>query len=64
MIENFSGLKIGFAMTGSFCTFAKCFEQAEILKNMGAEIIPIMSENASGTSTRFGTAEQNIKKLS
>lgn len=64
MSEIFSGLKIGFAMTGSFCTFAKCFEQAEILKNMGAEIIPIMSENASGTSTRFGTADENIKKLS
>lgn len=64
MSEIFSGLKIGFAMTGSFCTFSKCFEQAEILKNMGAEIIPIMSENASGTSTRFGTAKENIKKLS
>ncbi|MDE6034406.1 MAG: dipicolinate synthase subunit B [Ruminococcus sp.] len=63
MYENLRGLKIGFAMTGSFCTFGKCFEQVEILKNMGAEIIPIMSENASGTSTRFGTAEQNIKKL-
>ncbi|MDE6832958.1 MAG: dipicolinate synthase subunit B [Ruminococcus sp.] len=64
MSEILSGLKIGFAMTGSFCTFARCFEQAEILKNMGAEIIPIMSENASGTSTRFGTADENIKKLS
>ena len=64
MSEIFSGLKIGIAMTGSFCTFSKCFEQAEILKNMGAEIIPIMSENASGTSTRFGIADENIKKLS
>lgn len=64
MSEIFSGLKIGFAMTGSFCTFSKCFEQAEILKNMGAEIVPIMSESASGTSTRFGTADENIKKLS
>ena len=64
MSEIFSSLKIGFAMTGSFCTFSKCFEQAQILKNMGAEIIPIMSENASGTSTRFGTADENIKKLS
>ncbi|MDE6502497.1 MAG: dipicolinate synthase subunit B [Ruminococcus sp.] len=64
MTDIFSGLKIGFAMTGSFCTFGKCFEQAEILKNMGAEIIPIMSETASATSTRFGSAEENIKKLS
>lgn len=63
MNDTFSGLKIGFAMTGSFCTFGKCFEQAEILKSMGAEIIPIMSETASGTSTRFGSAEENVKKL-
>ena len=63
MSEIFSGLKIGFAMTGSFCTFEKCFEQAKILKESGAEIIPIMSENASSISTRFGTAEENIKKL-
>ena len=64
MNQIFNGLKIGFAMTGSFCTFSRCFEQAELLKNMGAEIIPIMSENASGISTRFGTADENIKKLS
>lgn len=60
----FNGLRIGFAMTGSFCTFEKCFKQAEILINNGAELIPIMSETASGTSTRFGKAEDNIKKFS
>ncbi len=64
MSEIFRGLKIGFAMTGSFCTFDKCFEQAEILKNMGAELIPVMSENASHISTRFGSAEENMKKFS
>ena len=64
MTYSFSGLKIGFAMTGSFCTFEKCFEQAELLKNMGAELIPVMSATASGTSTRFGSADDNIKRLS
>ncbi|MDE5584387.1 MAG: dipicolinate synthase subunit B [Ruminococcus sp.] len=63
MSELLKGLRIGFAVTGSFCTFSRCFEQAEILKNMGAELIPVMSENASSISTRFGTAEENIKKL-
>lgn len=63
MTYTFSGLKIGFAMTGSFCTFEKCFEQAEILKNSGAELIPIMSENASEISTRFGNSDDNVKKL-
>ncbi|MDE6781352.1 MAG: dipicolinate synthase subunit B [Ruminococcus sp.] len=64
MNNTLNGLKIGFAMTGSFCTFSKCFEQAEILKNMGAEIIPVMSETAANTSTRFGSADDNIKKFS
>ncbi|MBO5104293.1 MAG: dipicolinate synthase subunit B [Ruminococcus sp.] len=63
MNEVFKGLKIGFAVTGSFCTFRKCFEQAEILKNMGAKLIPVMSENASTVSTRFGSAEDNVNKF-
>jgi dipicolinate synthase subunit B len=63
MDRNFSGMRIGFAVTGSFCTFGKAFEQAENLRNMGAELIPVMSENASSVSTRFGTAEENVKRL-
>lgn len=63
MYEKLKGLKIGFAMTGSFCTFEKAFEQAEMLVKYGAELIPVMSENVSETDTRFGTAESNIKRL-
>ena len=62
-MTDFSGLKIGYAVTGSFCTFEKSFNQAEILRKMGAELIPIMSENAASISTRFGSAEDNLKKL-
>ena len=62
-MTDFSGLKIGYAVTGSFCTFEKSFKQAEILRKMGAEIIPIMSENASSISTRFGSAEDNLNKF-
>jgi dipicolinate synthase subunit B len=63
MDKDFSGLKIGYALTGSFCTFSKSLEQAERLREMGADIIPIMSENAAGISTRFGSAEENISRL-
>lgn len=59
----FHGLKIGYVMTGSFCTFEKSFEQAEKLSSMGAELIPVMSEHAASISTRFGTAQDNIKRL-
>lgn len=58
-----NGLRIGYAMTGSFCTFRQSFEQAEILMEYGAELIPIMSENSAAISTRFGTAQENIGKL-
>ncbi len=63
MDKKFNGLRIGFAVTGSFCTFKKAFSQAQQLREMGAELIPIMSENASTISTRFGTASDNIEKL-
>lgn len=60
---DLSGIKIGFAVCGSFCTFEKAFKQAEELVKMGAEVTPIMSFNANIISTRFGTAEENNKKL-
>ncbi len=63
MDKIFSGLRIGYAVTGSFCTFSKTFEQAKLLTDMGAELIPIMSENASTISTRFGTAQDNIRRF-
>ena len=50
-------------MTGSFCTFEKAFAAAERLVQQGAKLVPIMSFNAASISTRFGTAEENIKRL-
>lgn len=49
---------IGFAMCGSFCTFSKAYEQMLKLVESGYEIVPIMSENAANTDTRFGAAEE------
>lgn len=63
MADILKGLKIGYIMTGSFCTFSQSFEQARCLKEMGAELIPIMSEHATSIDTRFGTAEENRAKL-
>ncbi len=62
-MTDFSDIRIGFVMTGSFCTFKKSFLQAENLKKKGAELIPIMSYNASSIDSRFGTAEENLKIL-
>ena len=62
-MQTLEGIRIGFAMTGSFCTFAQAFAQAEELVSLGAELIPIMSEHAAGISTRFGTASEMRERL-
>lgn len=56
-------MRIGWAMTGSFCTFAKAFEVLEYIKNKYGDVIPIMSENASSISTRFGEADEMTAKM-
>lgn len=53
------GVRIGCAMTGSFCTFEKAFEAWRALGETGAELVPIMSENAYTLNTRFYSAEDS-----
>jgi len=60
---DIKGLNIGFAMTGSFCTFSKVVPQMERLRNLGCEVYPIMSEMSFGTDTRFGEKNMWIKKI-
>ncbi len=54
---------IGFAMTGSFCTFKKVIAELENIKKTGANILPIMSTIAYTTDTRFGTSEDFINQI-
>lgn len=49
---------IGFALTGSYCTFAKVIPQIETLLSQGYRVIPIVSEHTAGCDTRFGTAQK------
>lgn len=55
--------KIGFALCGSFCTFEQAIRQIEVLKENSADVFPIMSFNAATTDTRFGKAQDHIKKI-
>ena len=55
--------EIGFAMTGSYCTFDQVIPQIRKLKECGAHIHPIVSENVSKTDTRFMKAEDLYEKL-
>ena len=54
--------RLGLALCGSYCTYEKLFQAAEKLADT-YDLIPIMSENAAETDTRFGTATEHIKHL-
>ena len=54
--------RLGLALCGSYCTYEKLFKAAETLAET-YDLVPIMSENAAETDTRFGTATQHIKRL-
>ncbi len=58
-----NNIKIGFALCGSFCTFADAINQIKELRDCGADIYPIMSFNAYSIDTRFGKAEDHIRKI-
>ncbi len=47
-------MKIGYCLTGSFCTFRKAINSMTELVDKGYDITPIMSENAYNTDTKFG----------
>lgn len=49
---------IGFALTGSYCTFAKVIPQIEAMLSQGYRVIPIVSEHTAECDTRFGTAQK------
>ena len=54
---------VGYAMTASFCTLARSVDQLKKMADLGYEVIPIMSFNASAMDTRFGTAEAFITEV-
>ncbi len=53
-----NGKKIGYAITGSFCTFSKMINAVKSLKEHGADVYPIMSEISYSTDTRFGKSDE------
>ncbi len=57
-------IKLGFAITGSFCTFRAVIEEMRAIKNGGKyDIYPIMSYNAARTDTRFGNAQDFVTEI-
>lgn len=60
------GVKVGIAITGSFCTFETILIEIKRLVDEGADVYPIMSFNTNNLDTRFGKAQdwkEKIKEL-
>ena len=58
-----SPLRIGFALTGSFCTFGKVMPVIENLTARGCAVTPLLSYHAATLDTRFGDAAMWRAKL-
>jgi len=56
-------MNIGFALCGSFCTYQHIFPVMEILAKEH-RIIPIFSPVSYTTDTRFGSAQEHIRRVS
>ncbi len=56
------GKKIGVALTGSFCTYQKVFQELEKLVEEGAVVQTIFSQAAQNIDSRFGNAEDFLKE--
>lgn len=60
LLEN---KNIGFALTGSFCTFEKTIPQISKLIEEGANVIPIMSFNSYNIDSKFGKTKDFINEI-
>lgn len=56
-------MKIGFAITSSFCTFDKVLIHLCELKERGYDIYPVISTNIIDSETRFGKGNDFIEKV-
>jgi len=55
-------MEIGFALCGSFCTYAQVFPVMEALAKEH-RITPIFSYASGGIDSRFGTAEDHLERV-
>ena len=60
---NFEGINIGYALTGSFCTFDDTIKQIERLVQLKASVYPVFSFNSQNLDTRFGKAQDFMDKV-
>ena len=54
-------MTVGFALSGSFCTFSEIFPVMEEVTKRH-KVIPIFSFSAATIDSRFGTAQEHLRK--
>ena len=57
------GKRIGYAFTGSFCTFRKSIDILKKIMEKEATVIPIMSFNSFYMDTKFGKSDDFIAEI-
>ena len=62
--STLKGKKIGFGITASFCTCLEILEPLQKLKDLGADIYPVVSENVNSHSSRFHDRDLYVRKIS
>lgn len=63
MNNNNQPIQLGFAISGSFCTFQKTLELLNELSKKNFNIVPIFSEHSSQWDTRFQKADVFVTKV-
>lgn len=58
------GLKVGFVITGSYCTIRKVIDEIKKIVDEGAKVFPIVSHSVSTVDTRFGKASELCEEIS
>ncbi|ASR47913.1 dipicolinate synthase subunit B [Paenibacillus kribbensis] len=60
---SWQGKTVGYAITGSHCTFEEVMPVIQRFVDEGAKVIPIISNAVLTTDTRFGTSQSWQKQL-
>ena len=59
---NDKTVRLGFCLTGSFCTFEAALRQMARCRELGYELVPVFSYHAATLDTRFGKAEDFLRR--
>ena len=62
-MPDLSGVRLGFALCGSFCNAARAVKAAETCACAGAAVLPVVSEHFASLPTRFGVPEDFLAPL-